>query len=128
MSQNNDVFNPFDPTGLFKEMRNANMDAWAKAMIQVVNTDAYAQANGAMLDAWLSTSGPFRRVTETVMTQTLANLNLPSRDEITRLAERLTNLEMQLDALDAKLDEYLRATRKATRNQKHKPGSEDKPT
>ena len=35
------------------------------------------------------------------MTQTLANLNLPSRDDVTRLAERLTNIEMRLDDLDA---------------------------
>ena len=38
------------------------------------------------------------------MSQTLANLNMASRDDITRLAERLTNIEVRLDDLDAKLD------------------------
>ena len=35
----NDTFNPFDPTGMFKSMRDAGMDAWSKMMIQLVNTE-----------------------------------------------------------------------------------------
>ena len=38
---------------------------------------------------------------------------MPSRDDVTRLAERLTNVEMRLDDLDAKLDDILRAVRPA---------------
>ena len=41
------------------------------------------------------------------MTQTLAQLNLPSRDDITRIAERLTNIEMRLDDMEAQIDEAL---------------------
>ena len=62
MSETTDPFNPFDPTGLFKEMRTAGMDAWSKMMIQLVHTEAYAQATAAVLDAWLSGSAPFRSV------------------------------------------------------------------
>ena len=109
MSQNNETFNPFDPTGMFKSMRDANMDAWSKMMIQLVNTDAYAKATGAMLDAWLTTSAPFRKALETAMTQVLTNLNMPTRADVISLAERLTNIEMRLDDLEAKLDESLRA-------------------
>lgn len=61
-----------------------------------------------MLDAWLTASGPFQKILEDSMAKTLAQLNLPSRDEVTRIAERLTNIEMRLDDLDAKLDEVLR--------------------
>lgn len=108
MSNTNGGFNPFDPTGLLKGMRDSNMDAWAKMMVELVNTDAYAESTGAMLDAWLTASGPFQKVMEDSMTKTLAQLNLPSRDDVTRIAERLTNIEMRLDDLDAKLDESLR--------------------
>ena len=108
MTQTNGDFNPFDPAGMLKGMRDANMDAWAKMMVQLVNTDAYAEASGAMLDAWLTSSGPFRKVMEDSMAKTLEQLNLPSRDEVTRIAERLTNIELRLDDLDAKLDEALR--------------------
>lgn len=101
----NNEFNPFDPAGVFKEMRDANMDAWSKMMVNFVNTEAYAESTGAMLDAWLTSSGPFRKVMESSLAQTMAELNLPTRDDITRLAERLTNIEMRLDDLDARLDE-----------------------
>ena len=51
MSEKNDTFNPFDPTGMFKTMRDTNLDAWSKMMIQFVNSEAYAQATAVMLDA-----------------------------------------------------------------------------
>ncbi len=121
MSQKEDTFNPFDPTGMFKDMRFATMDAWSKMMIQLVNTDAYAQATGAMLDAWTTTSAPFRKAQETVMTQVLANLNMPTRADVIGLAERLTNIEMRLDDLDAKLEERPRGPSKAAAGPKTKP-------
>ena len=40
--QNDDAFDPFDPTGMLKSMRTANLDAWSKMMIQLVRTEAYA--------------------------------------------------------------------------------------
>ena len=112
MSQKNDTFNPLDPTGMFKNMRDSGMDAWSKMMIQLVNTEGYAQASGAMMDAWLTTSTPFRKALETTMTQVLTNLNMPTRGDITGLAERLTNIEMRLDDLEAKIDEGQRAAKK----------------
>ena len=104
MSQTNDTFNPFDPTGMFKGLRDAGMENWSKTMIQLVNSDAYAQATGAMLDAWLSSSSVFRKLVEATVTQVLTGLNMPTRSDITSLAERLTNIEKWLDDLDAKLD------------------------
>ena len=104
-TKTNGEFNPFDPTGMLKEMRDANMDGWAKMMGEFVNTDAYAESTGAMLDAWLTTSGPLRKMMEKNMSQAMAQLNLPTRDDISRIAERMTNIEMRLDDMDAKLDE-----------------------
>jgi hypothetical protein len=112
MSQGSENFNVFDPTGMVKSMRDASLDSWAKMMVQLVNTDSYAEASGRMLDAWLTSSGPFRKALDSSIKHSLANLNLPSRDEVTRIAERLTNIEVRLDDLDAKLDEFLRAANK----------------
>jgi len=124
MSQTTETFNPFDPTGMMKSMRDAGMDAWSKMMIQFVNTEAYSQATGAMLDTWMSSSVHFRKAIETAMTQVLTNLNMPTRADVTSLAERLNNIEMRLDDLDAKLDEAQRAARKAAAGpkSKSKPG------
>ena len=113
MSQTPETFNPFDPTGMFKTMRDANLDAWSKMMIQFVNTEAYAQATAVMLDAWLSGSGPFRKAVQASMAQALTSVNMPTRDDVTRLAERLTNIEVRLDNLEAKLDEGRRPPRPA---------------
>jgi hypothetical protein len=107
MSETNS-FNPFDPTGMLKSMRDSSMDAWGKAMVQLVNTEAYAQATGVMLDTWLASSGPFRKALESVMTQVLTRLNLPTRADVIGVAERLTNIEMRLDDLEAKLEEARR--------------------
>jgi polyhydroxyalkanoic acid synthase PhaR subunit len=107
MTATNGDFNPFDPTGMLKGVRDANMAAMAKMMVDFVNTDAYAESTGAMLDAWLTSSGPFRKVMENSTAQALAQLNLPSRDDVARIAERLTNIEMRLDDLEAKLDDTL---------------------
>lgn len=126
MSQNNETFNPFDPTGMFKSMRDANMDAWSKMMIQLVSTDAYGQATGTMLDTWLTTSAPFRKMMEKAMTQVLAGLNMPSRDDVTRLAERLTNIELRLDDLEAKLEEAITMSRPKFGGPKTKPNVMEK--
>jgi hypothetical protein len=123
MSDKNDSFNPFDPTGMLKNMRDSSMDAWSKMMIQLVNTDAYAQATGTMLDAWLSSSAPFRKMLETTMTQVLINFNMPTRSDVASLAERLTHIEMRLDDLEARLDETTRGARKAAGKSKTESSS-----
>ena len=89
------------------------MDAWAKAMVNAVNTDAYAKATGAILDAYLTASGPFREALEKTMTQALQQLSMPTRDDFVSLAERMTNLELHLDDLDARLDRIERKLEKA---------------
>lgn len=94
----------FDPTEAFKEMRDSYMGAWAKGMVDTVNSDAYAKASGMMLNAYLSTSSPFREAVEKVMLQTLQQMSMPSRADIISLAERTINIEVRLDDMDAKLD------------------------
>ena len=105
MSQNQP--NPFDPFGTFTGARDAWMDTWSKAMLDMVNSDAYSQAQAQVLDNYLTMSAPFRQALERSMTQTLTALNMPTRGDITSLAERLTNIELRLDDLDAKIDQLL---------------------
>jgi len=108
MSDKRDTMNIFDPTGMMKGMRDASMQQWSKMMTDFVMSDAYASANAEMLNAWLTTSTPFRKAMETAVNQSLAAMNLASRDDYMRLADRLTNIEMRLDDLDAKLDGWMR--------------------
>ena len=124
MSNNkDDAFNPFDPTVLLKELRDVNLDAWAKSMVSLVNTDAYAEATGRMLDTRLSSSGPFRKILEDSMTRTLAELNLPSRRDVTRIAERLTNIELRLDDLEVEIEDALPKKSRPSKAKKEKKES-----
>ena len=94
-----------DPMAAFREMRDTYLDAWAKATVDVVNTEAYAKSTGTMLDTYLSASSPFRDALEKAMLQALQQLSMPSRADFISLAERLINVEMKLDDIDAKLDQ-----------------------
>jgi polyhydroxyalkanoic acid synthase PhaR subunit len=107
MSEPKNEGESFDPFAAWRGIRDAGMDAWAKAMIQAVNSAEYAKATGAMLDAYLAASIPFREMLEKTMGQTLQQMNMPTRTEVISLAERLTQIEMRLDDMDAKLDEFM---------------------
>ncbi len=95
---------PFDPMQTWRMMRDTYLDSWAKAMMETVNTEAYAKASGEMLDAYLAVSTPFRETLEKLMLQTLQQLSLPSRADFVSLAERMNHLEMRIDDMDAKID------------------------
>jgi hypothetical protein len=94
----------FDPMEPWRGVRDVYLDAWAKTMVDMVNSEAYAQATGTMLDSYLTVSAPFRETVEKAMLKTLEQLAMPSRADIVSIAERMTNIEMRLDDLDAKLD------------------------
>ncbi len=104
MAKSDDKPNAFDPIGMMQSLRDTNLDSWAKEMTGLVNTDAFADANAEMLNAWLSSTAPLRKAMEKATEETLSNLNLPTRDDVARLAERLTHIEMKLDDIDARLD------------------------
>jgi hypothetical protein len=117
-----------DPMAAFRSMRDTYLDAWAKAMVEGVNSEAYAKANGAILDTYLTASAPFREATEKAMLQALQQLSMPSRADFVGLADRLINIEMRLDDMDAKLDriEKLPTQPSATRSA-GKPQPERRP-
>src|SRR5271167_3367287 len=100
-TQNGKRFDPMEP---WRGVRDVYMDAWAKTMVDMVNTEAYAQATGMMLDTYLTVSTPFREAVEKAMLKALEQMAMPSRADFVSIAERMTNIEMKLDDLDAKVD------------------------
>ncbi|PMP81361.1 MAG: hypothetical protein C0183_12335 [Roseiflexus castenholzii] len=107
-------FDPNDPIGNLIKARDATLDAWAKAMIDLVNTETFARWVGATLDSYLIASAPLQNLINTSMKTSLARLNLPSREELTTLARRVTNIEMRLDDIEIKLDQLAHALRTQT--------------
>jgi hypothetical protein len=100
----NDGETPTNPIESWMKLRDIMLEGWSKAMIDVVDSDAYAEATGAMLDSYLTAAIPAQQAMERAMDPILAQLNMPSRTEVISLAKRLTNIELRLDDLDAKLD------------------------
>jgi hypothetical protein len=98
---------PVDPFEAFRGMRDAYLEGMSKVMINAVNSEEYAQATGALLNGSLTLSAPFREALDKAMIMALEQLSLPSRQQVTALAERFTNFEMRLDDVDAKLDRII---------------------
>lgn len=112
MSQNpSDGFDPNDPFGAWRSVRDANLDVWAKSMTSIVGTESFAKALGMQLDGLLAASAPVQKAVHQSMEAYLAQVNMPSRGEVVSLAARLTNLELRLDDMQAQLDEILQAIR-----------------
>ena len=78
--------------------------------------------SGAMLDTYLTVSAPFREALEKAMVKTLEQLAMPSRADVVSIAERMTNIEMRLDDLDAKLDNIQRLIVQAGAAPRPQPG------
>lgn len=93
-----------DPMEKLRELRDAYLEVWSKQLIETVNTDSYAQASGALLNGYLAAAAPLKEPAEQAMLRTLQQLNMPSSADFAGLAGRFTNIEMQLDNVDAKLD------------------------
>jgi uncharacterized protein YicC (UPF0701 family) len=93
-----------DPMEQFREMRNTYLDIWSKNLIDTVNSEGYAKASGAALDSYLTVAAPLKEPIEQAMLKTLQQLNMPTSADIASLSGRLTNVEMNLDNMDAKLD------------------------
>jgi hypothetical protein len=105
MSQQPETPNLLDPFGTWRGIRDTSLESWSRMLIDLVNSDTYSHTTSQWLDITLTLSQPFQQILERTMTQVLAGLNMPTRAEITRLAERLTNVETRLDDLDGKLDD-----------------------
>jgi DNA repair exonuclease SbcCD ATPase subunit len=104
MSEKSDP-NFITPLAIWRSFQEANLDAWSQGMAALVNTDAYAESMRNFLDTYVSTSAPFRKVLDQYMAIWLSNMNMPSRDEIARLEQRMITTEIRLNSLSGQLDQ-----------------------
>ena len=112
MSQNpSDGFDPNDPFGAWRSIRDANLDAWAKNLSGLAGTENFAKAIGMQLDGMLATSAPMQKAVHQYMESYLAQVHMPSRSEVVSLASRMTSIELRLDDMQAQLDAILDAVR-----------------
>jgi hypothetical protein len=81
--------------------------SWAQAMSETVSSKSFAESMGKQIESSLEALSLARKQVNEIMAQYLQQMNLPTRNEVISLAERLTKIEMVLDDIDAKLDEVL---------------------
>ena len=99
----------FDPMKLIRDARDGSLDAWAKLMLRLTSSHEYQRVQGAISKPTLLVIALYRKAAESVMTEVLANLNMPSREEVLSLSTRLTHIEMAIDDLGAGLEQLRRS-------------------
>lgn len=92
----------------WKQFLDQSIDAWSKALGQVMNSDAYAQAMGKSLDQWLTSYAPAKKAADQSIEAALQTFNLPTRAQVTSLAKQIMDLEERLDRLEEGISAVLR--------------------
>lgn len=87
---------------------------WASAASEMVSSKGFADSMAQQLEGTLSLTQMMRRQMGQMMEQSLQQMNLPTRKDLLSVAERMTNIEMRLDDMEAKLDEVLDLLKTAT--------------
>jgi len=90
-----------------KKMQGIWLDGWSKMLGEGVQTPEYGKMMGQWMETWMSTGGSVRQQLEQTTEHYLEQMSLPSRKELSSVAKRITNLEMKLDDLDAKMDQVV---------------------
>jgi polyhydroxyalkanoic acid synthase PhaR subunit len=88
-----------DPFEAWRKFYEANEQIWSKAARETTNTEAFAEAQGRMLETFLA----FQKTARDTMSAQLATMNLPSRDDVARLGELIVGLEEKVDRLEDRL-------------------------
>jgi polyhydroxyalkanoic acid synthase PhaR subunit len=92
-----------DPFAWWKQLYEANEETWAKSMEQAMGTSAFAEALGRYMQSYLELQDLTRKGVE----RYLETLNVPSRNDVARIAEQVIALESKIDDLDFKTDELV---------------------
>ena len=110
-TQNSEKTNvdPFAPIVQFSDLW---MKSWAEVLSQTVANQSFAEAMGGQLEGFMEVTKLMRQQMKVSMEQALEQANMPSREQVVTLAERVTHVEMVLDDIEIKVDESLDILRK----------------
>lgn len=113
-----------DPAAFFRQYYGEMEDGWSKLWEQVLSSPVYAQAMGALMDAYLSS----QQAVQTNLKKYMENLNIPTKDDLARVAYQVVQAEQKISelqkeikgmkSLEAKLDLVLAEVKEAKEFQK----------
>jgi hypothetical protein len=98
---------PADPLTMWREWAQQTEEQWNQYLNQAMGTDAFAAMMGRSMEGMLATQSRLTQQFEA----TLRAWNLPTRGDITALAERLADIEGRLDHLTELLERERPASR-----------------
>src|SRR5437868_735191 len=90
---------PGDPFELWRQIYETNERAWNAVLERTVNNPAFAESSGKILETFLSA----QKTVRDNMRMYLEQVNLPTREDISRLGELIVSLEEKVDQLDDRL-------------------------
>jgi hypothetical protein len=89
-------------------LRDSVMEDVAKLTLAWTSSNTYQAINAAIAKPLFLLLGISRKATGSAMADLLARLNMPSREDVLALSQRLTRIEMVLDDLGAGMDQVRR--------------------
>jgi len=96
--------NPFEPA---IRMSETWMEGWSEVLSKTVASRTFAKALGMQMDLMMESSKLLRQQSKSASEFMLRQVGMPSAEQVTGLAQRLTHLEIRLDDIEAKVDESL---------------------
>jgi hypothetical protein len=99
-----------------RELRDVGLDAVAKRVITITQSEPYSLASSLLAKPGLVMLAVTRRKVDKVMSEVLAHANMPSRSDVLALSTRLAHIEMALDDLGAAVDQMRGANAQSTQS------------
>lgn len=94
-----------------QKMWSEHLETLAQGLAQVMGTEAFATMQNQCFAQQLAWQDKLAQAANPQLDMALRNLNLPSREQIDRLFERVMSLEERLDDIDDALRHILRRLR-----------------
>jgi len=94
-----------DLYALWRQLYDANEKVWSQATGEFMESQAFAQWQGRMLETFLA----FQKTWKDSATAQLQAANIPTRDDIARLGELILGLEEKIDQLADRIADRVEA-------------------
>ena len=95
MSERSETGEQKDLYAMWRQLYDANEKVWSQASNEFMDSPAFAQWQGRMLETFLG----FQKALKDSATAQLQAANIPTRDDIARLGELILGLEEKIDQL-----------------------------
>lgn len=91
-----------DPFTLFRDWYNATNEQWSKAVEEAIGSEKFLEYSAPFLESYTSLTRAFKRASE----EYLNRLQVPTLQDIARVAELVINLEEKIDHIEDALDGF----------------------